>query len=315
MRSIQTSPDVPPVRIWKALDGSVPLFDDPTLTIKMLPWHNRPDSHLEVTVFRVETGQITQLDVEVAITLAKMMVLTEKQIRLLYAERYGKAHKLASRLRFLQQIGWFEGWTIESEYNKREYVWSIGFGAKNYLGFVMGMRDLPNPISIAQNIAHFLSVCAVNELRIQMLQRRIISEENFLLYPHLAPNAETPLAMAGMNTPVGMIVLYVERLRQNKKPLRYMKMKLKAYKDLIEKGRLVSPFPTEHPPILVWSSGTEEAVIDIVGSLSELPREMVHLFFIDEHMQDFRYAFRIAEKGSQVGDVLLKPFVFDFLEE
>lgn len=313
MHSTPISPDVQPVRIWKAVDGSVPLFDDPTLSIKMLPWHNRPETHLEVTVFRVETGQITPMDVDVAVTLAKMKVLTEKQLRFLYAERFGKAHRLASRLRFLQQIGWFEGWVVESEFNKREYVWSIGIGAKNYLGFVMGMRDLPNPISVAQNIAHYLSVCAVNELRIQMLQRQAISEDKFVLYPHLAPNAETPLALVGMNTPVGVIVLYIERLQQTRKPLRYMKMKLKRYKDLLDNGRLPSPFPTEHPPIMVWSCGTEEAAKDIVGSLNELPSEMIHLFLIDEHMADFRHAFRIAEKGNQVGEVRLQPFVFDFL--
>ncbi|SED12638.1 hypothetical protein [Paenibacillus sp. GP183] len=316
MRSTLTPPDVEPIRVWKSLDGSVPIFDDPTLRIKMLPWRSRPETNLEVTIFRVETGQITESDVEVAVTLAKMKVLTEKQIRVLYQDKFEKAHKLASRLRFLQQIGWFDGWYMESDYNGREYVWSIGIAARNYLGFVMGMKDLPNPISLAQNIPHYLTICAVNELRIQLLQKGIIKEEDFILYPHLAPNEENPLALVKMNTPMGSVVMYVERLQQTKKPLRFMKYKLNQYADWIARvGHLPSPFPSDIPPIMLWSCGTEQAVREIVGSLNRLPEEMIHLFLIDEHMHDAKQAFFIAEKGEEAGRVTLKQFVFDFFED
>ncbi|RUS44948.1 hypothetical protein [Cohnella sp. AR92] len=285
------------------------------MQIKMLPWQSRPDTNLELTVFRVETGQITESDVEVAITLAKMRVLTENQLRRLYQHQFPKAHKLGSRLRFLQQIGWFDGWHMESEYNAREYVWSIGVAARNYLGFVMGMHDLPNPIALAQNITHNLAVCAVNELRVQLLLKGIIHESDFVLYPHLAPNEENPLALVKMNTPAGAIVMYVERLQQTKKPLRFMKYKMKRYGDWIAReGTLPSPFPSDNQPIMLWSCGTEQAVIELVGSLNYLPDDMFHLFLIDEHMSDVKEAFRVAIKGDQPGDVILKKFVFDFLD-
>jgi len=314
MRSTPTTPNVDPLRIWKSIDGGVPIFDDPTLQFKMLPWQSRPKTDLQITVFRVETGQITENDVEVAVTLAKMKVLTENQLRRLYQGKYEKAHKLGSRLRFLQQVGWFDGWYMESEYNEREYVWSIGIAAKNYLGFVMGMNELPNPIAMAQQIPHYLSVCAINELRIQLLAKGIIQDEDFVLYPHLAPNEENPLALVKMNTPMGAIVMYVERLQQTKKPLRFMKYKLKRYLDWIAReGRLPSPYPTDNPPIMLWSCGTEEAVKELVGSLNHLPDEMIHLFLIDEHMADVKQAFRMAIKGQQPGEVELKQFVFDFL--
>jgi hypothetical protein len=315
MRSVPTPPNVEPTRIWKAQDGSIPIFDDPTLQFKMLPWQSRPDTDLQVTIFRVETGQITENDVDVAVTLAKMKVLTERQLRTFYKDKFEKAHKLGSRLRFLQQVGWFDGWFMESEHNAREYVWSIGIAARNYLGFVMGMHDLPNPIALAQNIPHYLSVCAVNELRIQLLQKGIIQEDDFVLYPHLAPNEENPLALVKMNTPMGALVMYVERLQQTKKPLRFMKYKLKRYLDWIGRaGQLPSPFPTDHSPIMLWSCATEQAVIEIVGSLNHLPEEMIHLFLIDEHMQDVKQAFRMAIKGEKPGEVEIKQFVFDFLD-
>ncbi len=315
MRSISIPPELIPVRIWKAQDGSVPIFDDPTLSFTILPWHSRPEANLEVTIFRVETGQISEVDLEVAVTLAKMQVLTEKQLRLLYSDKYGKGHKLATRLRDLQKMGWFDGWYMESEYNKREYVWSIGIAAKNYLGFVMGMNNLPNPIALTRNIPHYLTICAVNELRIQLQLQNIIFNGDFVLYPHLAPNAENPLAVVKMNTPVGPIVMYVERLQQTKKPLRFMKYKLKRYKEWIEKeGHLPSPFPTPNPPIMLWSCATEEGVKEIIGSLNHLPDEMFHLFLIDEYMDNIKQAFFIAIKGETIGEVELKKFHFDFLE-
>ncbi|WP_240420375.1 hypothetical protein [Paenibacillus periandrae] len=315
MRSALTPLNGKTARIWKSLDGGVPILDDPTLQFKMLPFRSRPETNLEVTVFRVETGQITESDLEVAVTLAHMKVLTENQLRRLYQNKFEKGHKLGSRLRFLQGIGWFDGWYMESEYNAREYVWSIGIAARNYLGFVMGMHDLPNPIALAQNISHYLSICAVNELRIQLLQRGIIAHEDFMLYPHISPNEENPLALIRMNTPVGSIVMYIERLQQTKKPLRFMKYKLKRYLNWIAReGRLPSPYPTDNPPIMLWSCGTEEAVSEIVGSLNHLPDEMIHLFLIDEHMADVKNAFRMAIKGEAPGEVQLKQFVFDFLD-
>ena len=301
--------------IWKARDGSVPFFDDPTYSIEMLRWNMDLDTTFETIYHRVLSGQISQLDIDVAITLAKARVLTEKQLRYIYRNAYPQSHKLATRLRFLQKIGWFEGWRFESEFNGREHVWSIGIAAKNYLGYGLGM-DVPDPMRIAQSIRNCLPFCAINEIRIKMIEKGVLDPSEFTFFPELAPNYDAPLALMPITTPIGKMVLYIERLSQNRRPARFMKIKLRQYMHTVqEKGSLHNPVADSMNPVLVWSCGTEAAVVDIVGSLRQFPTEIMQLFLIDEYVDgdNIRGAWRVAIKGEKQGDVKIKKFDMDFL--
>jgi len=301
------------VKVWRAKDGGVPLYDDPTLHVSMFRWERIPDTTFEVIHNRVLTGQISKADIDIAVTLANALVLTEKQVRHLYGKQFRQEWKLASRLRYLQQIGWFEGWRVESEFNQREYIWSIGIAAKNLIGYGMGM-DVPDPLKIAQNIKGHIPICAINEMRIQLIERKVLETKNFSFHPNLAPDYDSPLAIMEINTPMGKLVMYVERLHQSNQPKRFMEKKLRQYvKTVKEHGSLYNPFPESSNPILVWSCGTEEAIQHLVGSLQEFPTEIMQLFVVDEHLADIRKAWRMAVKGNKPGEVTIKKFDMDFL--
>lgn len=302
-----------PLAIWKARDGSVPFFDDPTFTIEMLKWNREPDTTYDAIYHRVLRGEISKEDIEIAITLARAKVLTEKQIRYLYRNAFPQAYKLATRLRFLQRIGWYEGWRIESQFNGREHVWSIGIAAKNYLGYGLGM-EVPDPIRIAQTIRNCLPFCAINELRIRLVEKGVLQPDGFMWYPPLAPNYDSPMALIPIQTPLGKMVMYVERLQQDKKPSRFMERKIKQYLLTVqEQGALFNPVPNSMDPILVWSCGTEESIREIVGVQKRFPTEFMQLFIVDEFMDNLRGAWRIAIRGDAPGDVKIKPFDMDFL--
>ncbi len=301
------------VSLWTTKDGQVPFFDDPTFSIEMLKWNREPDTAYDSIHNRVLRGEIAKVDIDIAITLARAKILTEKQLRYLFRNVFPQSHKLATRLRYLQRIGWFEGWRLESEHNGREHVWSIGIAAKNYLGYGLGM-EVPDPIRISQSIRNCLPFCAINELRIRLAEKKILSPDNFVWYPELAPDYEAPMALMAIKTPIGKMVMYVERLSQNKRPARFMARKMKQYlKTYQEIGSLYNPFQDSLSPIIVWSCGTEEAMREILSVQQVYPTEFMQLFVIDEYMDNLRHAWRIAIVGEAPGDVTIKPFDMDFL--
>ncbi|RJG21340.1 hypothetical protein [Paenibacillus thiaminolyticus] len=305
----------PSISVWRAKDGSVPIFDDPTLKFTMLRWQGRPDTNFEVTLFRVQTGQITKVDIEIAVALANAQALTEKQLRRMFRHRFRKDHELATRLRFLQKLAWFDGWHMESDFNSREYTWTIGVAAQNYLRFVMGMTNLINPFFNSRRCRFFLSVCAINEIKHQMMDLGVLQSENdFSFQPYLGPNVDQPFAQVKMVTPFGPIVFYVERLDQTRKPIKFMSRRINMYLELVEKNENQLPNPTKEQAtsMLLWSCGSEEAIREIVGSLYYLPENIPQLFIVDEE-PDIRKAFRVVQKGEGEGEVMIRPFVWDFI--
>jgi len=290
------------MNVWRTKEGNIPLLDDPNLKITMFCWSRRPDIQLDIIQQRIETGQISELDIDIAVTLANAKVLTEKQIRYLYRNVVDKGHKLGTRLRVLQQNGWLEGWKLENESNEREYVWTIGVAAKNFLGYAMGLQNLPNPLHFASSIGEQLHYPAINEIRIKLLEKGLLKKERFEFHPFIAPEFEPPHAVFQIDTPLGKMEFIVERLQQKSKPLRFLKRKLSQYKSYFAKHeKLPTVYDDSTQSILVWSIASEEGIDSLVSSYSNFEQEFMQLFLVDEYLDDLRTGWRLARplEGNQ----------------
>ncbi|MYL35485.1 hypothetical protein GLW08_20495 [Pontibacillus yanchengensis] len=298
--------------IWKDSHDSVSLYDDPTLDIEMFRWDRRPDLNLDVVQHRILTGQITETDIDIAVTLARATLLTEKQLRALYKPKFPQEHKLGTRLRVLQKNGWLDAWRVESSYNKREYLWSIGIAAKNYLGFLLGLKDLPNPIKIASSIDGHLFYPLLNDIRIQLLQKKVLDRNKFLFFPFISPEVEQPHAVFQLDTPAGKMEFIVERLQQKSRPLRFMKRKLSQYRKYHAKHEtLPKVFEDSKQTVLVWSVSADEGIRSLVHSFDSFEQDFMQLFIVDEHLHNIRTAWRTAEQEEN--DVSIDVFDMDFI--
>lgn len=294
---------------WRALDGRVPQFDNPSMKITILPMNPRADVDIQSTLFRIQTGQISERDIEVARILGKHQVLTENQLRRLCAHLFEKSHELATRLRFLQKISWFDGFYIENEGYEREYVWTIGMASKNYLGFVVGAKDLPNPMHVLKHPDLYVSLCGVNEFIVQMKVKGIIDERQVRYQPPIMPKKEKPLAMVYFESSVGLVTFYFERLMQGKSPLQHMKSRLRKYVDWHnEKGELSSPIEGSRA-VVIWSLGSLEGLDQLMESLEYLSTDFPQLFMIDELQSDVTQSFRFVERED---GVTIYPFTLEF---
>ena len=300
------------MEIWKSSNGSVPLYDDPTLQIEMFGWDRRPDLNLDVVQHRINTGQITETDIDIAVTLARATLLSEKQLRFLYKGRYPQSHKLGTRLRVLQKSGWLEAWKLESDFNEREYVWSIGIAAKNYLGFYLGLNSVPNPIKLANAIEYQLFFPLLNDVRIKLLQKKVLDRDKFKFFPFLSPEVEPPHVAFQLDTPAGKMEFIIERVQQKSRPLRFMKRKLSQYRKYYAKNEsLPKAFEDSVQSVLVWSVSTDEGVKALVRSFEEFEQPFMQLFIVDEHLDNIRTAWRVAEQTEN--DVNIDPFDMDFI--
>lgn len=300
--------------IWKTSQGVVPLLDDPTAGIEMFRWSRRPDLHLDVIQHRVNTGQISQLDLDIAVTLAGAKLLTERQLRFLYS-RAMVGHKLGTRLRVLQQNGWLEGWKIKSEFHDTEYVWSVGIAAKNFLSYGLGITDVPNPMHIASSIKEQLFYPALNEIRIQLLVKGLIQKEKFAFYPFLSNEFESPHAVFQLETPAGKMDFIVERITQGQNPLRFMKKKQSNYRKYIAAhGSLPRVFKDSTQSVLVWSISTEEGIDKLVSSYPNYEQEFMQLFLVDEYLEQLRHAWRVAKPIGEY-QAEIQKFDMDFIKE
>jgi hypothetical protein len=297
---------------WKNKEGKIPLFDHPSLKIDMFRWTRRPDTQIEVIQRRIETGQISELDIDIAVTLANAKLLTEQQIRYLY-RNVDKGHKIGTRLRVLQQNGWLEGWRLENQLEEREYVWSVGIAAKNFLGYMMGMQNIPNPVHFSSSIAEQLYYPAINEIRIRLLERGLLNKEKFELHPFIGAQMESPHAAFQLDTPVGKLEFLVERIQQRNKPLRFMKKKLSQYRSYYaEHGRLPSVYKDSQQSVLVWSIAVEEGIDLLVSSYSKFEQEFMQLFLVDECLDDLRKSWRLA-RPLEENQSEIKVFDMDFM--
>jgi hypothetical protein len=300
--------------IWKTSQGVVPLLDDPTLQIEMFRWSRRPDLHLDVIQHRVQTGQISSLDLDIAVTLANAKVLTECQLRFLYSKAM-KGHKLGTRLRVLQQNGWLEGWKLKSEFHDTEYIWSIGIAAKNFLSYSLGMTDVPNPMRMASSIKEQLFYPALNEIRIKLLSKGLIEKEKFTFHPFLSNDLEPPHAVFQMDTPAGKMDFIVERITQGQNPLRFMKRKQSLYRKYVGRnGALPKCFEDSAQSVLVWSVSTEEGITQLVSSHKNYEQEYMQLFIVDEYLEQLRYAWRVA-RPLEEHQAEIQKFEMDFIKE
>lgn len=301
--------------IWKTSQGVVPLLDDPTKQIEMFRWSRRPDLHLDVIQHRVQTGQISQLDLDIAVTLASAKLLTERQLRFLYSQAM-KGHKLGTRLRVLQQNGWLEGWKIKSEHHETtEYIWSIGIAAKNFLSYCLGITDVPNPMHMASSIKDQLFYPALNEIRIQLLSKGLIEKEKFTFHPFLSNELETPHAAFQLDTPAGKMDFIVERLSQGQNPLRFLKKKQSFYRKYVaQNGTLPRVFDGTAQSVLVWSISTEEGIDQLVSSYPNYEQEFMQLFIVDEHLDQIRHAWRIA-RPLEEHQADIQKFDMDFIKD
>lgn len=303
------------MNIWKTSQGVVPLLDDPTSQIEMFRWSRRPDLHLDVIQHRVTTGQISQLDLDIAVTLTSAKILTERQLRFLYS-RALKGHKLGTRLRVLQQNGWLEGWKIKSEFHETdEYIWSVGIAAKNFLSYCLGITDVPNPIYMASSIKEQLFYPALNEVRIQLLTRGLIDKDKFTFYPFLSNELEPPHAAFQLDTPAGKMDFIVERLTQGQNPLRFMKKKQSFYRKYVaNNGSLPKVFKDSSQSVLVWSISTEEGIDQLVSSHQNYEQEFMQLFLVDEYLEQLRHSWRIAWPVGEY-QAEIQKFEMDFISE
>ncbi|EFV75046.1 MULTISPECIES: hypothetical protein [Cytobacillus] len=300
--------------IWKTEQGLVPLLDDPTLQIEMFRWSRRPDLHLDIIQRRVQSGQISQLDLDIAITLASAKLLTERQLRFLYS-RAMKGHKLGTRLRVLQQIGWLEGWKLKSDFHDTEYVWSVGIAAKNFLSYCLGINEVPNPMHLASSIREQLFYPALNEIRIHLLSKKLIDKEKFKFHPFLSSDLESPHAAFQLDTPAGKMDFIVERITQGHNPLKFLKKKQSQYrKYATTNGQLPKVFKDSVQSIVVWSISTEEGIEQLVSSYPNYEQEYMQLFIVDEHLDNFRYAWRAAHplEGHRAE---IQRFDMDFIKD
>ncbi|MEQ2529131.1 hypothetical protein EKG37_17505 [Robertmurraya yapensis] len=300
--------------IWRTSQGVVPLLDDPTAKIEMFRWSRRPDLHLDVIQHRVQTGQISQLDLDIAVTLANAKLLTEKQLRFLYSKAM-IGHKLGTRLRVLQQNGWLEGWKIKSDFHDTEYVWSIGIAAKNFLSFCLGITEVPNPMHMASAIKEQLFYPTLNEIRIQLLIKGLVQKEKFAFHPFLSNEIEPPHAVFQLDTPAGKMDFIVERLTQGQNPLRFMKKKQSYYRKYIaQHGSLPKVFNDSVQSVVVWSISTEEGIDQLVSSYPKYEQEFMQLFLVDELLDNLRHAWRVA-KPIEEYKAEIQKFDMDFIKE
>jgi hypothetical protein len=302
------------MNIWKTSRGKVPLLDDPTLQIEMFRWSRRPDLHLDVIQHRVQTGQISQLDLDIAVTLANAKLLTERQLRFLYS-RAMKGHKLGTRLRVLQQNGWLEGWKLNSDFQETEYIWSVGIAAKNFLSYGLGMTDVPNPIQFASSIKEQLVYPALNEIRIQLLVKGLINKDKFSFHPFISNEIERPHAVFQLNTPAGKMDFIVERITQGQNPLRFIKRKQSYYRKYVKaNGSLPKVFKDSSESVIVWSVSTEEGIDQLVSSYPNYEQEFMQLFLVDDHLDNLRHAWRIA-RYKEEHKAEIQNFDMDFITE
>lgn len=300
------------MNVWKTKDGKIPLFDDPSLKVEMFRWTRRPDTQIEVIQRRIETGQISELDIDLAVTLANAKLLTEQQIRYLY-RNVDKGHKIGTRLRVLQQNGWLEGWRLDNEREEREYVWSIGVAAKNFLGYMMGMQNIPNPTHFSSAIGELLHYPAINEVRIRLLEKGLLKKDKFEFNPFIGAEIEAPHAVLQLETPVGKMEFLIERIQQKNKPLRFMKRKLSQYRSYFGKhGQLPMKYKDSEQSVLVWSIATEEGVEALVTSYPKFEQEFMQLFLVDEQLMDIRKAWRIGVPLED-NQADIKVFDMDFM--
>ncbi len=300
--------------IWKTAQGVVPLLDDPNAQIEMFRWSRRPDLHLDVIEHSVRTGQISELDLDIAIKLSTSKLLTERQLRFIYSnEMIG--HKLGTRLRVLQQNGWLEAWKVNSTDHDTEYVWSIGIAAKNFLSYRFGMQEVPNPMYLASNIKDQLFYPALNDIRIQLLIKGLIQKEKFTFHPFLSNELEAPHAVFQLNTPAGKIDFLVERITQGKNPLRFLKRKQSLYRKYIAaNGGIPRYYKDSVQSVLVWSISTEEGIDQLVSSHPNFEQDFMQLFLVDEYLDDLRHAWRVA-RPLEEHQAEIQNFDMDFIND
>jgi len=297
--------------IWRAKDGTIPVLDDPTLVLTAHYWERPPILDLNVTLRRMQRGEIGSPDLHLSELLMDWYCLTEKQIRKLSLSVFDKEHKTATRLRMLQKIGWFDGFWIERE-GYKENVWIQGIASQQYFSFVAGVNVESNPMDMLNHRQYSLSICAINDFRIIIEDRGNVPK--LVKYAPLWKKncVFNPFCQMVVSTKKGSLTLYIERIIQSWHPLSIMRNKLAMYEKMTADNQGQLPPLEKGAALIVWSVGSIEAIKALVSSIDYLP-DLPMVFLVDELLQDFPHSFFIAKKGRTLGEVDLQAFSMDLL--
>lgn len=302
--------EIPP-GVWRTKSGQIPLFDHPTLISNMFHYEGRNTNRFEDTLRLINIGFIDEGAIFLSSLIMHFRCMSERQVRHLARDRFSKQNEIASRLRSLRKIGWFESLVIEDpETGAKETLWWLGLTAVQYFQFQGHGADLQDPWLLINNNKLVIAVCAVNQMRAWFEDRDLIEKAS---YCPQWPKGEKPRPFATfvVRTVHGPLTLYVERLTQAGKPVHYMQTKIAMYEDMIrESGELIRE--QGGSAMVVWSVGSFHAIEEIVGSIDHLPDSLLQAFVCDESMEDFpNAAFFFAQKIGRRGEVRLKPLQMD----
>jgi hypothetical protein len=298
--------------IWKSRNGIIPILDDPTLTLSAHQWDKPPVINLEMTMHRVNIGQIGRPDKTLSDLLSEWRCVTEKQIRRLSSSVFNKGHKAGSRLRMLQKIGWFDGFWVQNSQGVRENIWMQGFAAHQYYERVLGVNHLQDPLQLLQNKDYALSLCAINELRMILEERGKVPDVTYAPM-WIRPEKQLPFCTMVVDTDKGALTIYVDRITQRVKPVQVMRKKIQMYEEMCNENGGKLPGLKKGAAIIVWSVGSIQSIVEIVGSIDYLPEHMFQVFLVDECIETFPQSFFLAKKGKGMGTVDLQPFTMDLL--
>jgi len=212
----------------------------------------------------------------------------------------------------LQKIGWFDGFWIQNSDGIKENVWMHGLSAYQYYQLIMGVENMQDPMQLLQFKDYTLSLCAINELRLILEERGKVPLVKYsTMWRWSEP--QRPFCTMVVDTDKGALTMYVERITQRVKPVTVMRKKLEMYEEMSNAngGRL--PGLKKGASIVVWSVGSIQAIIEIVGSLDFMPDNFTQVFLVDECLETFPQSFFLAQKGKGMGTAELQPFTMDLL--
>lgn len=299
-------------RIWRARDGNIPLLDHPALIYSAHKWERPPMINIDMTMRRLQNGEIGPPDLTLTRILLSWRCLTERQLRYLARHYFAKGHEIASRLRLLQKVGWFDGFYIETPEGKREYIWMLGLAAFQYYDLIEGIEGLQDPISLMRYKDNPIAMSAVNEFRLQLEERGRLPAASYA--PVWRKGDEPrPYMVMKVQSEQGPLTLYVERLSQKGKPLSFMRKKIEMYEAMLAQNDGKLPSEDGGAAMVVWSVGSLQAIEEIVGSMDYIPESFFQAFLVDECLENFPHAFFLAQKGRRVGEVNLQPLQMDLL--
>lgn len=241
--------------------GEVPFWDHPFLKgNKVLPSKYYPYTTLEGVIDLFKRGRIDDTDFMLLKVLGDSICANEDQIRR-YMISVMSRSETSKRLDRFRTNGLVDRWKVrirgQEDTVKPPAPFTLGVAGYKLLKHFYNEDFFMDPNRWDNyGIGGIKRFVAMNELRCQMIERKIVNKWKWNAIIADNPRLKFPLGAAEIKTPQGNVNFLIDRAQMNQNFIGYFRDKLEAWKRVYEKfGNIpVSEFPDNIGFVVIYTS-------------------------------------------------------------